>query len=342
MATDLTTLPDGWTATAPGPDDVADLAALAAAFDVAGSGVQTVGAQDVEMEVCGPGAAVRRHVSVRDAERRVRGWASLHDRAAGRVLTAVMVDPDLAADTADAVAAALFGWADEHGGALATQRGLAITQLDAGAFEADQRQQAWLQRAGYEKVRTWWQMVRPVHRDEGRPGALPEPGDGVVIRTVVDDDRPRPSVDDLRVVHDVIEEAFADHFNHHEETFDEFLARLEHDPGHSWDHWWLAEVTTEDGVVPAGALVGQEIGGAGGTVSGSYVSYLGVLRTARGRGVARSLLHAIIADAASRGRDRVKLEVDATSPTGAHELYTSLDFVTTYTTQSWHRDVLAR
>ena len=42
---------------------------------------------------------------------------------------------------------------------------------------------------------------------------------------------------------------------------------------------------------------------------------------------------------ARRGRDRVGLEVDADSPTGAAGLYTSMGWETRYVTQSWHRDV---
>jgi hypothetical protein len=55
--------------------------------------------------------------------------------------------------------------------------------------------------------------------------------------------------------------------------------------------------------------------------------------------VAKSLLATVIADAASRGRNRVGLEVDADSPTGAEGLYTSMGWRTKYTTQSWHKDV---
>ena len=87
--------------------------------------------------------------------------------------------------------------------------------------------------------------------------------------------------------------------------------------------------------VPAGALIG-EVTGAG---TGSYVSYVGVVAAARGRGVAKGLLRTIIADAARRGRDSVGLEVDADSSTGADHLYTSMGWTTSYVTQSWHRDV---
>jgi len=147
------------------------------------------------------------------------------------------------------------------------------------------------------------------------------------------------------------ESAFADHFNSHEETFDEFVARLREDPGHRWDHWWIAElvddpggssvgssVGSSGGAVPAGALVGAVHQGAVDEPGGSYVEYIGVLAHARGRGVARSLLATIIADAASSGRGSVGLEVDADSPTGADGLYVSMGWETKYVTESWHRD----
>ena len=51
----------------------------------------------------------------------------------------------------------------------------------------------------------------------------------------------------------ILESAFADHFNSSEETFDEFIFRLREDPGHRWDHWWIAEVDVDGEMVPGGA-----------------------------------------------------------------------------------------
>ena len=148
-----------------------------------------------------------------------------------------------------------------------------------------------------------------------------------------------PGAPDLAAVHAVLEEAFADHFNHHAETLGEFLARLRADPGHRWDHWWLAELVDGDAPRAVGVLLASATGDADGRAVGSYVEYLGVLRAARGRGVARSLLDAVVADAAERGRTSVALEVDADSPTGAADLYLSSGYTTSYVTRSWHRYV---
>jgi ribosomal protein S18 acetylase RimI-like enzyme len=327
-----------WVASAPVGDDVADLSALWRRHEVHVRGGSSADEEAVAADVVGWGAASRRHLVARSPDGTVRGWASVHDRAAGRVLASLVVDPDLPDSEADPLAEALLDWSRSQAVTIAAERGLPVTQLDSGAFVDDERQQRWLAAAGLSQVRTWWQMSRPVLAEEGEPGAFPGARDGVLIRPVGPGPDGMPDLDDLRAVHDVLETAFADHFNSYEETFDEFCARLRADPGHRWDHWWLAELVDGDGSVPAGALVGEVLPGQGGP-DGSYVAYMGVLESARGRGIAKSLLHTVIADAARRGRDRVGLEVDADSPTGAHGLYRSMGFVTKYETQSWHLDV---
>jgi len=329
-----TALPAGWHAAVPGPDDVAELHALRARHEVAARGAESAGLDATRAELSGDAAETRVHVMVRDASGAARGWATAHDRAAGRVLVAVVVDPDLDDATGDEVAAVLFAWAEGAGVAHARARGLARTQLDSGAFEPDTRQQRRLAAAGYAHVRTWWQMRRPVVDEDHGLGPT---GSGVVVRRLGREEGGMPGARDLVAAHDILEQAFTDHFNHHEETFEEFLARLRSDPGHRWDHWWLAELVDGDEPQAVGVLIASASTDADGRAVGSYVEYLGVRRVARGRGVARSLLDAVVTDAAERGRGYVGLEVDADSPTGAADLYLSSGFTTSYATQSWHR-----
>jgi ribosomal protein S18 acetylase RimI-like enzyme len=233
----------------------------------------------------------------------------------------------------------LVEWAVGQAREVGAARGLGVQQIDTGAFADDSRQHAWLAASGFARVRTWWQMSRPVTPDE--ESLVPDPAlwsdRGATFRIVGRrGDDGMPDEDDLRGVHDVLEAAFTDHFNSKPETFDEFLHRLREDPGHRWDHWWLA--TLDESGEPVGALVATVSESAEGP-DGSYVSYIGVVEAARGRGVAKGLLRTVIADAAARGRDRVGLEVDADSATGAQELYRSLGWETSYVTESWHRDV---
>lgn len=328
-------LPDGWTAGSPGPGDAAELTALVRRHEERARG--RAGASQDAVAVGVGGHPTRTNVVLRDGDGVVRGWASTHDRAAGRMLLEVVVDPRLEDGLADTVARLLLGWGDGAARRVGAQRGLDAQQIDSGSFAGDERQHRWLEQGGFEKVRTWWQMSRRVHHEEADLDC--EPGPGVRIRQVVPEGDGQPDEDDLRTVHDVLEEAFADHFNSHEETFDEFLARLRADPGHRWDHWWVAELNDTPEPQPAGALVASVSSGGEGAPDGSYVDYIGVLSSARGRGVAKSLLRTVIADAAARGRDRVGLEVDADSPTGADGLYVSMGWTTSYVTESWHRTV---
>jgi ribosomal protein S18 acetylase RimI-like enzyme len=301
-------LPDDWTVGQPDPADQADvdrLTHLLRAHERHGRGWAGASVDDVLVEVSERGLRMRENVVLRDGSGQIRAWGSVHDRSVGRMLFVHIVERDLPAELADTCSDLLVEWA-----------------------------------AGFERVRTWWQMSRPVTPDEADLVESPahwEEG-GVVFRLVRRGGSGMPDETDLRELHEVLEGAFVDHFNSSEETFEEFLFRLREDPGHRWDHWWLAELTDEETPQPVGALIGTVSESANGP-DGSYVSYLGVLEAARGRGVAKGLLRTIIADAAARGRDRVGLEVDADSPTGAAGLYTSMDWKTKYVTESWHRDV---
>ncbi len=330
-------LPAGWSASAPDESDATELAELLRRHEEHARGWAGSSEDDVLVEVSARGYLTRDNIVLRDADGVIRGWASAHDRAAGRMLLVLIVDRRLDDASADRVAEVLFRWADGAAVRVGAERGLDVQQIDSGAFADDDRQHRWLARAGFDRVRTWWQMSRPVTPQEAAIDT--EVREGVRIRQVERQGTGMPSEEDLRTVHDILESAFADHFNSHEETFDEFVFRLREDPGHRWDHWWIAELVDGDRVEPAGALVGAVVEGSDGEPDGSYVEYIGVLQNARGRGVAKSLLFTVIADAASRGRDRVGLEVDADSPTGADALYVSLGWQTRYVTESWHRDV---
>jgi mycothiol synthase len=336
-------LPPGWTVGSPDPADrfdVARLTHLLRAHERHGRGWAGAGVDDVLVEVSERGLRMRENVVIRDGDGDIQAWGSVHDRSIGRMLFVHVVQRDLPDDVADRCSEILVEWAQAQARAVGAARGLATQQIDTGAFPGDERQARWLTGSGFEKVRTWWQMSRPVAPAEAT--LVPSPdrweADEVVVRLVGRNGAGLPDADDLREVHEVLEGAFVDHFNSSEETFEEFLFRLREDPGHRWDHWWLAELVDGDAPQPVGALIGTVSESTTGP-DGSYVSYLGVLEAARGRGVAKGLLRTIIADAAVRGRDRVGLEVDADSPTGAAGLYTSMGWETKYVTESWHRDV---
>ncbi|ANH38105.1 Acetyltransferase (GNAT) family protein [Nocardioides dokdonensis FR1436] len=345
-------LPDGWEVGTPDADDPAEVARLThllRAHERHGRGWAGAGVDDVLVEVSEHGLRTRENVVIRDPEGQIEAWGSVHDRAGGRMLYSHIVSRELGAPIARKCSDALFEWATAQARAVGEARGLPTQQIDTGAFEDDGRQAEWLTRAGFRKVRTWWQMNRPVTPEE--VDLVPDNEEwearGVRFRLVDREGQGLPDEADLRAVHDVLEQSFNDHFNNFEESYAEFLHRLREDPGHRWNHWWLAEMfddvpeglTAEEGRHPAvGALIGTFSENATGPDS-SYVSYIGVIEAARGRGVAKGLLRTIISDAARRGRIGVGLEVDADSATNADGLYTSMGWRTKYVTQSWHRDV---
>ena len=259
---DLTaTLLDGWSAGTPDEADAAELTELLRRHEDAGRGWATASEEDLLVDISPRDGDTRENVVLRDPDGVLPGWASAHDRAAGRMLLVLVVDRQLDDATADRVAEQLFGWADGTAVVVGGRRGLDVQQIDSGAFADDDRQHRWLEGAGFEQVRTWWQMSRPV--DPGEADLDADVKEGVRIRPVERQGTGMPAEDDLRTVHDILESAFADHFNSHEETFDEFLSRLREDPGHRWDHWWIAELVDGDETEPAGALAARVPGIAG-------------------------------------------------------------------------------
>lgn len=336
-------LPSSWSIEKPDPSDrftLARLTQLLRDHERSGRGWAAAGVDDVLVEVSEHGLRTRENVIVRDATGEIQAWGSVHDRAGGRMLFVHVVSRDVTEGLGRTCSDVLVEWAVGQAKAVGSARGRDVQQIDTGAFADDDRQHRWLAATGFTHVRTWWQMSRAVTPQEADLVTEPDhwESERARFRRVRRADDGMPEHSDLRDVHLVLESAFVDHFNSWEESFEEFLHRLREDPGHRWDHWWLAELPDDDDA-PVGALIGTVSEGSGGTPDGSYVSYLGVLESARGRGVAKGLLNTIIADAAERGRDRVGLEVDADSSTGAAELYVGMGWKTKYVTQSWHRDV---
>ena len=325
-------LPAGCTARPPVADDIEELTALVAAHQRFAKGSAGIGVEGVTANVTGIGSWTRRQVVVETEDGAICAWAWVHDRAAGRTMLDVTVAPDF--DRADAVARSLLLWVAEAAAVVARLRDVDCTQLDGTAYADDERQRRWFAEAGYEHPRTWLEMTRPV----GDADDLPPVREGVTVRQVAKHDDGMPVALDLQVVHQMLEESFADHFNSYRESFPEFVQRLREDPGHRWDHWWIAEIVVDGETVPAGALVGSVISPDSTGAEGTYVEYIGVHQRARGLGVAKALLSTVIRDARDRGRNRVDREVDSDSPTGADGLYESMGWVTKYSTESWHAE----
>lgn len=348
---DVPDLPAGYAATVPTTRDLPALEDLILQARAARGRRAQLDRSFLTARVTGTGSWTRTQIIVRAASAGdpagrgpILAWACVHDRAAGRTDLELVITPDR---TGDELATALLTWSRGVAARVARGRGVATTQMHVDIDEADTELARRLNSDGYELVRTWLEMTRPVvPATDLNP---PEPREGVRVRTVATHEDGMPVAQDVQVVHRMLEESFADHFNSYRESFSEFTQRLREAPGHRWDHWWIAEVRDPrepDRPVLAdrpgglwragGSLVSSVLPAAGIGDEGSYIDYLGVHRSARGRGVAKALLRAVLRDAAARGRSIVNLEVDADSPTHADGIYRSMGWTVDHRTQSWH------
>ncbi len=153
---------------------------------------------------------------------------------------------------------------------------------------------------GYEQVRVFWHMERPlaaVVEDALVPA-------GIELRTYRHET-------DADAMFDAIEEAFVDHWGYEpypRETHMEEIRR--YDP----ELVWLAL----EGDVTVGALMAKTVEGLG------WVDIVAVRRPWRGRGIAKALLLRSFAALADRHVESVALNVDSESRTGAPRLYAAV------------------
>nr|WP_231127014.1 GNAT family N-acetyltransferase [Motilibacter aurantiacus] len=193
-------------------------------------------------------------------------------------------------------------------------------ELRTSILRPDERTAAWLEDAGWRRATSWARL----RLELADPPPAPAPPGDVTVRRV-----PPGDEQGLRAVHGVIDAAFADSYGHVPEPFEEWFARLDARSTVDWSQVWLAETASG----PVGALYGSddyvEDEQAG------YVARLGVLRAARGRGVARALLLTAFADVRARGLPAVLLHVDEQGTTGAYALYESVGMRRVLQVDAW-------
>jgi mycothiol synthase len=221
-----------------------------------------------------------------------------------------------------------LGWAEAHGevgvavgvvrrdatggglGAQLVERSETALREDGVArihqitLAADSAASPLLAARGYREVRRFWDMT--IELGVEPPPELPLP-DELRIEAF--------SAESARAFHSALEEAFADHWEHRPETFEEWWERQERKHDHDPSLWFLAR----DGEEVAGVIRNDPLRSGGG-----WVGALGVRPTWRGRGVARALLLHTFRLFHERGQRRVGLGVDAANATGATRLYESV------------------
>lgn len=320
-------LPGDWLARRPVPDDAPAVHALCVAYELALLPVADLSLADIEADLTAPTADATRNQAVAVDGDRVLAWAFLGDRTAGHTVVDLYVAPDLDDDAADRLAG--WGWTVllDRAAAVARERGVEVTHVDTGTIEGDVAAAKRLAEHGFRRARTFWRMTTDVDGAE----SFTEPH-GVVVRAIAPDGAAFDA--DLRTAHRIHEEAFADHWNFHPTTLDEWWGRNRSSAGLDLGLWWLAEV---DGVPGGLAIATMQMADEGAL----YVDSLGTARAARRRGVATALLRHSFGEAARRGLRSVRLNVDSENLTGATRLYEAAGMRVEFAMLGWLREVAA-
>lgn len=166
---------------------------------------------------------------------------------------------------------------------------------------------------GWRTVRRHQVMTRPLTAAD-RPC---EPPAGVSLRDCVADA-------DHRTAHALVEETFAEHFDHHPRSYEQWLA----DTGpRDRSLMWIASVEGEGDVAVLLTRNDKETMG--------WIGNLGVRRAARGRGLGGHLLRHAFAVYAARGRDTIGLAVDTQNESRALALYEAHGMTLHYAIDTW-------
>jgi mycothiol synthase len=154
---------------------------------------------------------------------------------------------------------------------------------------------------GFRFVRRHWSMLVEF---DGSP-APPVLPDGVSIRVGTDSEA------DLPLLHEMINDTFAEHWNFTPRTYEEFSSSIRQRDDFDPTMWFFAE---EEGAT-VGALMGQLAGEHG------WIADLGVKKAHRKRGLGEALLRTAFVMFYERGYRSVGLGVDTGNETGAVRLY---------------------
>lgn len=298
-------------------DDDRDIFALVSAYNEAIVGVPDYTLDEVRDELRDPRLVLATDGwLVREGARTV-GYATASVRPGGDHVDIEVVSPD--AEVADWLLARAVDRALEAGRA-ARHRSVIV---GAGTYRDDAQLQRKLSQHGFVAATSFYRM----RIDHDEAVAVPSMPPGLRLRSAAEGDAVR------RAAHRVREESFTEHFGHVAESYDEWLASLESKTRFSWEQVRLAEDEGE----PVGMIrvsdqfIEDE--------SCGYVAQIGVLPSARGRGIATAMLRWAFATDATRGLGGTLLHVDSSNTTPALGLYESVGMRTILVIDAWRADL---
>ena len=192
--------------------------------------------------------------------------------------------------TGQGIGSLLLDWSE----GLARKHGVGVLRVTTLAL--DTAAHRLLEARGYRYLRSSYRMVI----DLDGPPAAPEWPAGFALATL--------QAGEERVLHTALEEAFADHWDYHPETYEEWSTGWDLEPS-------LCFLVRDEDEIAAAEICQRERFGMG------VVGVLGTRPAWRRRGLGRALLLHAFGELFARGQRRIGLGVDAENTTGAVRLY---------------------
>ncbi|MEV8391439.1 MULTISPECIES: GNAT family N-acetyltransferase [unclassified Streptomyces] len=279
-------------------DDAPAICELLNAIDTVEIGRPETGLNEVEADLRHPEVRLARDSWLAYESDRLVGYGLLWDDSGAERID---MDHYVLPDRHDA-AVRLFELMEARAVERAGENGVGRAVVHMQLHTEPTLDTAIIESRGWGRVRRYQVMVREVS-PETTPVPVAPPG--VTLRDCVAEADRRPA-------YELCERTFADHFDHQPRTYQQWLDDRE---GDRLD-WSLVRIATVEGLGDAGVLVSRND-----RVSKGWISNVGVVKEARGRGLGGYLLRHSFASFAALGRETVGLGVDTRNATGALKLY---------------------
>jgi ribosomal protein S18 acetylase RimI-like enzyme len=313
-------LPTGHTYRRPTKDDAKAIFELVAARDTAVVGFPDVTLDDTVDELAAPGFDLDQDGWLVFAGDTLTGYGTVSGQGDHHLL-----DIDFYA-TDGAIREWLLGEIIVRAKELAGAHGQAEVSLDSGAYRADTGKRELLAGNGFTPGTTYHRM-RVDHTGPVSPPDVPE---GVVMRRGAPDEATR------RVAHAVFTETFTGQYGFTPRSYEEWFAARDSQSTFDWSQLNLLELDGRAvGFIESNNQFLEDEGC-------NYIGRLGVLKEARGRGLARFLLRDAFATDAAAGRTGTILHVDTNNPTPALGLYLSVGMKAVLVIDVWRRTLPVR
>lgn len=307
-------------------DDAPALTALLAANELLDHTGENYSEADIADELADSGIDLARDTLVAVApDGSFAGYAGVRSASTVRDVDRVSVEGGvLPSRRGEGLGRRLLEWAEQRGAELHQELHPSVPgELDVGVSAGIPSLQRLVRARGFQPVRWWYGMKRPL--DELPPVPAVPPG----LRLVPYD----PAYDEaLRLAHG---EAFADHWG-----------SVPPDP-QRWNHWFTGSHAFRPGISWL-VLDGTEIAAyllayfweADSAATGKREAYIGQVGTRvpwRRRGLGELMLARALAGFQADGYDRASLTVDTGNPTGALGLYERVGFGVDHEMVSWSK-----